>query len=113
MLRSKSGFLTFPGLIQIFVSIQYRLLFYGFPSGDEPHDLGIENLGLLDQRLAFKWVKENIGAFGGDGDKVTIMGESAGGTGILQHLVAYGGRDDNLFRAGKFGENLLIYAIEY
>ncbi|PVH70977.1 alpha/beta-hydrolase [Cadophora sp. DSE1049] len=83
----------------IFVSIQYRLLFYGFPSGDEPLALGIENLGLLDQRLAFQWVQENIAAFGGDPSKVTIMGESAGGTGILQHLVAYGGRDDHLFRA--------------
>ncbi|KAH7314245.1 alpha/beta-hydrolase [Rhexocercosporidium sp. MPI-PUGE-AT-0058] len=83
----------------IFVSIQYRLLFYGFPSGNEPHALGRENLGLLDQRLAFQWVQENIAAFGGDPTKVTIMGESAGGTGILQHLVAYGGRNDHLFRA--------------
>ncbi|KAL3419365.1 carboxylesterase family protein [Phlyctema vagabunda] len=83
----------------IFVSIQYRLLFYGFPSGNEPHALGVENLGLLDQRLAFQWVQENIAAFGGDPSKVTVMGESAGGTGILQHLVAYGGRNDNLFRA--------------
>lgn len=61
--------------LKIFVSIQYRLLFYGFPSGNEPHALGVENLGLLDQRLAFKWVQENIAAFGGDPEKVTIMGE--------------------------------------
>lgn len=60
---------------QIFTSINYRLLFYGFPSGDEPHQLGIENLGLKDQRLAFKWVQENIAAFGGDPSKVTVMGE--------------------------------------
>ncbi|RDW84960.1 hypothetical protein BP6252_02550 [Coleophoma cylindrospora] len=83
----------------IFTSINYRLLFYGFPSGNEPHQAGIENLGLKDQRLAFKWVQENIAAFGGDASKVTVMGESAGGTGILQHMTAYGGRNDGLFRA--------------
>lgn len=60
---------------QIFVSIQYRLLFYGYPSGDEAHALGIENLGLKDQRLAFQWAQENISKFGGDPSKVTIMGE--------------------------------------
>jgi acetylcholinesterase len=50
-------------------------LIYGFPSGDEPHSLGVENLGLKDQRLAFQWVKENILEFGGNPQKVTIMGE--------------------------------------
>jgi carboxylesterase type B len=41
---------------KIFVSIQYRLLFYGDLSGNEPHALGVENLGLLDQRLAFRLI---------------------------------------------------------
>lgn len=44
------------------------------------------NWGIADQRLAMKWVVEHIGAFGGDGDRLTIMGESAGGNSILQHL---------------------------
>ncbi|GAA6030963.1 hypothetical protein JCM8097_008958 [Rhodosporidiobolus ruineniae] len=83
----------------IFTSINYRLLVAGFPSGNEAHAAGVENLGLLDQRLAMGWIQDNIAAFGGDPEKVTIMGESAGGTAILQHMVAYGGQKQDLFRA--------------
>lgn len=61
-------------------------------------DAGVANLGLKDQRLAMHWVKENIGAFGGDASKITIFGESAGGGNVGYHATAYGGRDDKLFR---------------
>lgn len=83
----------------IFVSFNYRVNVLGFPVGDGAKQAGIENLGLYDQRLALNWIRENIAAFGGDQDKVSILGESAGGASILFHLAAYGGRDDRLFRS--------------
>ena len=67
----------------IVVTIAYRLGVLGFlhlshlPDGGEYTDS--QNLGLLDQKMALKWVHENIAGFGGDPDNVTIWGESAGG----------------------------------
>ncbi|KAF7592703.1 hypothetical protein BBP40_012607 [Aspergillus hancockii] len=80
------------------VSLNYRLSAWGFLSSSEINNSGNTNLGLRDQRLALQWVQENIGAFGGDPNKVTIWGESAGGMSVGSHLTAYGGRDDGLFR---------------
>ncbi|PWN52525.1 alpha/beta-hydrolase [Violaceomyces palustris] len=82
----------------IYASLNYRLNVLGFPVGDDAEQEGLLNLGLYDQRLALNWIKENIGAFGGDPEKVTINGESAGGASMLFHLTAYEGRDDKLFR---------------
>jgi cholinesterase len=52
------------------VTIQYRLNAWGFINGEEVMADGATNLGIRDQRLALQWVKENIGAFGGDASKV-------------------------------------------
>ena len=66
----------------IVVTITYRVSFFGFfhlshlPDGKDYPDA--QNLGLLDQIKALKWVHENIAGFGGDPDNVTIWGESAG-----------------------------------
>lgn len=64
----------------VLVSINYRLGSVGFLElGDvDPSYAGSGNVGLLDQVAALEWVRDNIGAFGGDADNVTVFGESAG-----------------------------------
>ncbi|KAF9739094.1 hypothetical protein PMIN06_007923 [Paraphaeosphaeria minitans] len=92
------------------VSINYRLSAWGFLSGtQELVDEGGSNFGLRDQRLALHWVKENIEAFGGDCEKVTIFGQSAGGASVGFHLTAYEGRDDKLFRGAVMESGNPIY----
>jgi para-nitrobenzyl esterase len=64
------------------VTINYRLSAEGFLFLDD----GVANLGLLDQLAALRWVQENISAFGGDPDRVTVAGESAGATSVTTLL---------------------------
>ncbi|HOX84152.1 MAG TPA: carboxylesterase family protein [Chryseolinea sp.] len=75
----------------VFVSINYRLGIFGFLAHPEltaeskQHASG--NYGMLDQIAALQWIKDNITAFGGDPNKVTIAGQSAGSMSV-QVLVA-------------------------
>ena len=76
----------------VYVSFQYRLNvlgFYDFTTypGCEDFD---SNCGLSDQILAMNWIHENIAAFGGDPDRVTIFGESAGGASVVNMLAVPG-----------------------
>ncbi|KAI5853303.1 Alpha/Beta hydrolase protein [Tricharina praecox] len=86
------------GKPMIGVSINYRTAGFGFLYSQEVQNSGNANLGLKDQRVALQWIQKYIHAFGGDPKKVTIWGESAGAYSIGNHLLAYGGRDDGLFR---------------
>jgi para-nitrobenzyl esterase len=76
------------------LQINYRLGPLGFLN---PSIWGEEiNLGLLDQVEALRWVQKNIYTFGGDPEKVTISGESAGAESAMHQLLW---TDENLFRA--------------
>jgi para-nitrobenzyl esterase len=98
----------------IVVTINYRLGSLGFLAASvlaatEPSafqnvgDAG--NYGLMDQQFAMAWVHDNIAAFGGDPEAVTIGGESAGGLSVSTHLAS-----TNTFR-GLTGRNLFGGAI--
>ncbi|KAF7376885.1 Carboxylic ester hydrolase [Mycena sanguinolenta] len=62
----------------IFINFNYRLGPLGFPRGQEAGGQGAVNLGIKDQIAALQWVQMNIESFGGDKNKVTMFGQSAG-----------------------------------
>ncbi|KAH8593064.1 cholinesterase [Bisporella sp. PMI_857] len=77
----------------VVVSANYRVNIFGFPGVP-----GVPvNLGLLDQRLALEWTRDNIGAFGGDPDRITIFGQSAGGGSV--DAIGYAYPDDPIAHA--------------
>jgi para-nitrobenzyl esterase len=74
----------------IVVSVDFRLGvygFYGLPGLD-----GSGTFGLQDQQAALRWVRENIGSFGGDPGTVTVFGESGGAIGTCLQLLSPGAR---------------------
>lgn len=77
----------------IFAAINYRLSIFGFARLPILKNQKSLNVGMRDQRLALEWIKANIQDFGGDPDRVTVYGLSAGGTFISLHTMAYGGKE--------------------
>lgn len=72
----------------VVVAINYRLGALGFLSLKDPN-LGVSgNAALKDQAMALKWVQENIAAFGGDPNNVTLFGLSAGGASVSYQLLS-------------------------
>jgi para-nitrobenzyl esterase len=63
----------------VFVSIEYRLNVFSLYC-DESHG---GNLCLHDQLAALRWIRRNIASFGGDGDRITVMGQSAGAMNLM------------------------------
>jgi para-nitrobenzyl esterase len=74
----------------ILVAVNYRLGVFGYlalPALSAADPRGTSgNYGITDQQEALRWVAAHIGAFGGDGGRVTIMGQSSGGTNVYAHL---------------------------
>ena len=84
----------------VFVTFNYRLGIFGFidfsqvPGGESRPDA--INLGLLDQIAALEWIKKNIAAFGGDPERITVLGFESGATSIC--LLAASERAKGLFQ---------------
>lgn len=70
----------------IVVTFNYRLGPFGFLTLDTPEYSG--NMGLKDQALALKWVYENVNAFDGDRNQITLYGNSAGGASANFHMIS-------------------------
>ncbi|KAI4252900.1 MAG: hypothetical protein L6R42_007786, partial [Xanthoria sp. 1 TBL-2021] len=64
---------------------------FGWLAGPTLQSDGTSNAALYDQRLALQWVQSNIHLFGGDPNRVTVFGESAGGGSIMHQITAFGG----------------------
>ncbi|KAK6205751.1 hypothetical protein LQW54_008235 [Pestalotiopsis sp. IQ-011] len=72
----------------IVVSFNYRVNIFGFPNAAGLDD-DKQNLGLLDQRLAVEWVRDNIAQFGGDVNRIGLWGQSAGGISVAYYSYTY------------------------
>jgi len=70
----------------VLVTLQYRLGMFGFLSTESAEAPG--NYGMLDQIAGLRWVQENILAFSGDPNKVTVMGQQAGGASVHYHILS-------------------------
>lgn len=96
----------------VFVAVNYRVGGFGFMPGKEIEEEGSGNAGLLDQRMGLEWVADNIAAFGGDPEKVTIWGESAGAISVFSQMALFDGDNtyngNPLFRGGIMSSGTVV-----
>ena len=73
----------------IVITINYRVGIFGFLAHPELFEESgtTGNYGIQDQREALKWIRNTASSFGGDPNRVTVMGQSAGATSVLHHLL--------------------------
>ncbi|KAL5339716.1 Alpha/Beta hydrolase protein [Aspergillus crustosus] len=82
----------------VYAAINYRLGLFGFATSNVLIERKETNAGLRDQRAALEWVRDNIAAFGGDPNRVTVVGQSVGASDIGLQLTAFGGTQDAPFQ---------------
>ena len=107
-ITSSSDILALQGVVV--VVIQYRLGPFGFLTTGDSAAPG--NFGMLDQVEALKWVKENIEIFGGNPNRITIFGESAGGSSVSLHLLSPLSKDLFHQAIAESGVDLSPFAIQ-
>lgn len=83
-MHSTHSMLAFSEEPFIAVSMQYRIGVFGGLNNELTESEGMLNLGLRDMYAALEWIQENIEAFGGDPNDVTIMGLSAAAHGVSE-----------------------------
>lgn len=94
----------------LLVTVNYRLGALGFLSTGDAASSG--NWGLKDQQLALRWVRQHIAAFGGDPERVTLIGQSAGAVSAHLQLMAFSSR--HLFqRAVSLGGTALTLGLPH
>ncbi|KAK3387066.1 Alpha/Beta hydrolase protein [Podospora didyma] len=87
--RNMASFVAWAEAPIIGVNFNYRVGALGFLPSALAAKEGLLNLGLRDQQHMLEWVRDNIQAFGGDPDNVTLMGVSAGAHSIGHHIIYY------------------------
>lgn len=69
----------------VVATFNFRMNIFGFPGSPDT----AQNLGFLDQHMAVTWVAENIASFGGDPDRIVILGQSSGAVAVANWAFAF------------------------
>jgi len=94
----------------VLVTINYRLGPLGFMALPGTNIQG--NMGMKDQLMAMRWVKQNIARFGGDPGRITISGLSAGGVSVHAHVLSPNGEGEGLFHRAIAHSGTMLMPLE-